>query len=69
MAEQEWQEWAIARKRVDTVLGPDDGTTPDTEVPLIRGMLFAVEVLATPPHRREAALKGGFYGGSWRPGS
>jgi hypothetical protein len=31
-AEQEWQEWAIARKRVDTVLDPDDGTTPDTEV-------------------------------------
>jgi hypothetical protein len=25
-AEQEWQEWAIARRRVDTVLAPDDGT-------------------------------------------
>ncbi|TQE26268.1 hypothetical protein Sipo8835_30035, partial [Streptomyces ipomoeae] len=22
-AEQEWQEWAIARRRVDTVLAPD----------------------------------------------
>jgi hypothetical protein len=32
VAEQEWQEWAIARRRVDTVLDPDDGTTPDTEV-------------------------------------
>ena len=36
-------------------------------VPLIRGMLFAVEALATPPEGREMALKGGFYGGSWRP--
>ncbi|MEV8563968.1 hypothetical protein AB0478_48430 [Streptomyces sp. NPDC051917] len=32
VAEQEWQEWAIARKRVGTVLAPDDGTTPGTEV-------------------------------------
>jgi hypothetical protein len=31
-AEQEWQEWAIARRRVDTVLAPDRGTTADTEV-------------------------------------
>lgn len=32
-AEQEWQEWAIARKRVDTVLlAPDGGSTADTEV-------------------------------------
>jgi hypothetical protein len=31
-AEQEWQEWAIARKRVDTVLAPDGGTTADMEV-------------------------------------
>jgi hypothetical protein len=31
-AEQEWQEWAIARKRVDTVLAPDGGNTVDTEV-------------------------------------
>ncbi|MCX4460071.1 hypothetical protein OOK58_56330 [Streptomyces sp. NBC_01728] len=30
-AEQEWQEWAIARKRVDTVLAPDGGSTADTE--------------------------------------
>jgi hypothetical protein len=36
-------------------------------VPLIRGMLVAVEILATPPEQREMALKGGFYGGSWRP--
>jgi hypothetical protein len=26
-AEEEWQEWAIARRRVDTVLAPDAGTT------------------------------------------
>jgi hypothetical protein len=31
-AEQEWQEWAIARRRVNTVLDPDDGAAPDTEV-------------------------------------
>ncbi|SDG96769.1 hypothetical protein [Streptomyces griseoaurantiacus] len=31
-AELEWQEWAIARRRVDTVLAPDDGTTADMEV-------------------------------------
>ncbi|WP_405803681.1 hypothetical protein OG729_01240 [Streptomyces sp. NBC_00210] len=31
-AEQEWQEWAIARRRVDTVLAPDGDTTADTEV-------------------------------------
>jgi hypothetical protein len=31
-AEQEWQEWAIARRRVDTVLAPDSGTTAETEV-------------------------------------
>ncbi|MBA4862945.1 hypothetical protein H1V43_16395 [Streptomyces sp. PSKA54] len=31
-AEQEWQEWAIARRRVDTVLAPDSGSTADTEV-------------------------------------
>ncbi|MFD8967309.1 hypothetical protein ACFV0C_20335, partial [Streptomyces sp. NPDC059568] len=30
-AEQEWQEWAIARRRVDTVLAPDDGNTAGTE--------------------------------------
>ncbi|KOV49885.1 hypothetical protein ADL00_45220 [Streptomyces sp. AS58] len=30
-AEQEWQEWAIARKRVDTVLAPDGGSTAETE--------------------------------------
>jgi hypothetical protein len=33
----------------------------------VQGMLFAVDVLATPPVDREMALKGGFYGGSWRP--
>ncbi|GAB2889211.1 hypothetical protein GCM10027074_66900 [Streptomyces deserti] len=31
-AEQEWQEGAIARRRVDTVLAPDGDTTADTEV-------------------------------------
>jgi hypothetical protein len=31
-AEQEWQEWVIARRRVDTVLAPDGGSTADTEV-------------------------------------
>ncbi|WP_030621695.1 hypothetical protein [Streptomyces fulvoviolaceus] len=31
-AEQEWQEWVIARRRVDTVLGPNGGTTDDAEV-------------------------------------
>ncbi|MER5917647.1 hypothetical protein ABT124_46910 [Streptomyces sp. NPDC001982] len=33
-AEQERQEWAIARMRVDTVLAPDGGSTADTEVAL-----------------------------------
>ncbi|MFJ6186170.1 hypothetical protein [Streptomyces sp. NPDC092295] len=32
VAEQEWQEWAIARRRVDTVPAPDDGNTAGTEV-------------------------------------
>ncbi|WP_409468479.1 hypothetical protein [Streptomyces sp. HC307] len=31
-AEQEWQEWAIARRRVDAVLAPDGGITADTEI-------------------------------------
>ena len=31
-AEREWQEWAIARRRVDTVLAPDGGSTAGTEV-------------------------------------
>ncbi|MEU6578283.1 hypothetical protein [Streptomyces sp. NPDC046805] len=31
-AELEWQEWAIARRRVDTVLAPDDGTITEAEV-------------------------------------
>jgi hypothetical protein len=31
-AEQEWREWAIARRRVDTVLAPDSGSTADTEI-------------------------------------
>ncbi|WP_328345218.1 hypothetical protein [Streptomyces violaceus] len=30
-AEQEWLEWAIARRRVDTVLAPDSGDTAGTE--------------------------------------
>ncbi|MFD5483442.1 hypothetical protein [Streptomyces hawaiiensis] len=33
-AELEWQEWAIARRRVDTVLAPDGGDTAGTEVTL-----------------------------------
>jgi hypothetical protein len=31
-AELDWQEWAIARRRVDTVLTPDEGATAETEV-------------------------------------
>lgn len=31
VAEQEWQEWVIARRRVDTVLAPDGGDTAGTE--------------------------------------
>ncbi|MFE9174602.1 hypothetical protein ACFYNZ_35165 [Streptomyces kebangsaanensis] len=31
-AELEWQEWAIARRRVDTVLAPDDGAAAEAEV-------------------------------------
>jgi len=31
VAEQEWQEWAIARRRVDVVLAPDGGSSADTE--------------------------------------
>jgi hypothetical protein len=31
-AEQEWQEGAIARRRVDTVLAPNDGSTAEAEV-------------------------------------
>ncbi|WP_435858817.1 hypothetical protein [Streptomyces milbemycinicus] len=31
-AEQEWQEWAISRRRVDVVLAPDGGNTASTEV-------------------------------------
>ncbi|NEC89688.1 hypothetical protein [Streptomyces sp. SID12501] len=30
-AELEWQEWVIARRRVDAVLAPDCGSTADTE--------------------------------------
>ncbi len=30
-AELEWQEWAIARRRVDTVLAPDDGVGTEAE--------------------------------------
>ncbi|MYV49583.1 hypothetical protein [Streptomyces sp. SID2888] len=30
-AELEWQEWAIARRRVDTVLAPDDGAAAGAE--------------------------------------
>ena len=32
VAELEWQEWAIARRRVDTVLAPDDGAAAEAEV-------------------------------------
>jgi hypothetical protein len=31
-AELEWQEWAIARRRVDTVPAPSDGATAEAEV-------------------------------------
>ncbi|WNM29285.1 hypothetical protein RKE30_02145 [Streptomyces sp. Li-HN-5-11] len=31
-AELEWQEWVIARRRVDTVLAPNDGATAEAEV-------------------------------------
>lgn len=31
-AELEWQEWVIARRRVDTVLAPDGGSAADTEL-------------------------------------
>ncbi|MEV5953561.1 hypothetical protein AB0M11_07210 [Streptomyces sp. NPDC051987] len=31
-AELEWREWAIARRRVDTVPAPDDGATAEAEV-------------------------------------
>jgi hypothetical protein len=31
-AEQEWQEWAIARRRVDVVLAPDGDNAAGTEV-------------------------------------
>ncbi|SOF02196.1 hypothetical protein SAMN05446589_9298 [Streptomyces sp. OV198] len=31
VAELEWQEWVIARRRVDAVLAPDCGSTADTE--------------------------------------
>jgi hypothetical protein len=31
-AEEEWQEWAIARRRVGTVLAPDGGSTAVEEV-------------------------------------
>jgi hypothetical protein len=31
-AELDWQEWAIACRRVDTVLAPDDGATAEAEV-------------------------------------
>ncbi|WP_413812695.1 hypothetical protein [Streptomyces sp. OE57] len=32
-AEQEWQEWAIARRRVGTVLAPDDNIADEEAVP------------------------------------
>ncbi|MGY5137228.1 hypothetical protein ACWGJW_33420 [Streptomyces nigrescens] len=32
VAELEWQEWLIARRRVDTVLAPDGGDTADTDI-------------------------------------
>jgi hypothetical protein len=31
VAELEWQEWVVARRRVDAVLAPDCGSTADTE--------------------------------------
>jgi hypothetical protein len=32
VAELEWQEWVIARRRVDTVLAPDGGSAAGTEI-------------------------------------
>lgn len=32
VAELEWQEWVIARRRVDAVLAPDGDDTADTEI-------------------------------------
>jgi hypothetical protein len=31
-AELEWREWTIARRRVDSVLAPDDGAPAEAEV-------------------------------------
>ncbi|MFJ9909243.1 hypothetical protein ACIRVK_41565 [Streptomyces sp. NPDC101152] len=49
-AEQEWQEWAIARRRVATVLAPDDGNIAD------RRNHTAVDGL-NPQHRRGWHIK------------
>ena len=48
-AEQEWQEWAIARRRVDTVLAPHGGNTAGTEV------TEDPQVAGAPPQPRDAA--------------
>jgi hypothetical protein len=32
VAELEWHEWAVARRRVDTVLAPNDGATAEAEL-------------------------------------
>ncbi|MET9388418.1 hypothetical protein ABZY09_47550 [Streptomyces sp. NPDC002928] len=37
-AEQEWQEWVIARRRVDTVLAPDGGDTAGTKITWMCGI-------------------------------
>ncbi len=34
VTEQEWQEWVVARRRVDTVPAPDGGGTAGTEITL-----------------------------------
>ncbi|MGX1027491.1 hypothetical protein [Streptomyces sp. SAI-097] len=46
-AEQEWQEWVIARRRVDTVLAPDGGNTAEAAAD--------PQSADTPPTARDAA--------------
>ncbi len=54
-----------ARNLVDAELAAlADSDEPDL---LLRGLLDTAELLATPPSEREAVLKHGIYGGSWRP--
>ena len=53
-----------ARNLVDAELAAlDDSEEADL---VLRGLLDTVELLATPPPGREAVIKHGLYGGSWR---